>query len=171
MLPRVDRLAASRRGGIMEVQLFSVKLALLCFWTLWLSITFLTNVCGGLKALGVLPSRWKFASDNYHAVVQATSVYRAPRRLAGLLFFGVVLWQLIAVALFGCALVSSFTHGALDFASINSAFAVGVGFWAALMIADEIFLRYENESWHALLLIAQLATWMSLYGLPEWPFE
>jgi hypothetical protein len=151
----------------MEVQLFSVKLALLCFWTLWFLITLLTSVCGGLKALGVLPSRWKFASDNYQAIVQAAQVYRAPQWLAGFLFTGVVLWQLIAVALFGCALVSSFTLGALDFASMNSAFAVGVGFWAALMIADEIFLRYENESWHALLFIAQLATWMSFYVLPS----
>jgi len=149
----------------MEVQLFSVKLGLLFFWILWLSITLLTNLCGGLKALGVLPSQWKFASDNYQAVVQATSVYRAPRWLPGLLFSGVLLWQLLAVVLFASALVSSFKLGGPDFPSINSAFAVGAAFWAALMIADEIFLRYEIESWHALIFIAQLVTWMSLYVL------
>jgi hypothetical protein len=150
----------------MDVELLSVKLGLVSFWTLWLSITLMTNVCGGLKALGVLSNDWEFASDNYRAVVQAASVYRAPRWLPVVLFSGVIIWQFLAVILFATASISSFELGALDYRAVNSAFAVSVGFWAALMIADEIFLRYEVEGWHALLFIAQLATWMSFYVLP-----
>jgi hypothetical protein len=151
----------------MEISLFTAKLGFLAFWTAWLSITFLTNLFSGLKAMGTLSSNWKFASDNFQAVAQAISLSRAPRWLAALLFTGVVLWQLAAVLLFGCALLSSLKLGSLDMAAINAAFAVGLSFWAGLMIADEIFLRYEVESWHALLFLAQLVTWMSLYVLPS----
>ena len=63
--------------------------------------------------------------------------------------------------------LSCFKLGGVDFPSINSAFVVGVGFWAALIIADEMFLRYEIESWHALLFIAQLVTWMGFDVLPS----
>jgi hypothetical protein len=150
----------------METNLFTVKLVLLFFWTAWFFITFLTNLFGGMKALGLLPAKWKFASDNFQAVAHAASIYRAPGRLAALLFSGVVLWQILVVTLFGRALILSFKMGSLEFISLNTAFTAGIAFWAALMIADEVFLRYENQSWHALLFIAQLVTWMSLYVLP-----
>jgi hypothetical protein len=150
----------------METNLFAAKLGLLSFWSLWFLIAFLTNLCGGLKSLGFLPAKWKFSSENFRAVTQATAVYRLPRRLAAVLFAGVLLWQLLAVALFGFALASSFKAGALDLASVNAAFAAGLGLFAAFMIADEVFLCYENESGHALLFTAQLVTWMSFYVLP-----
>jgi hypothetical protein len=150
----------------MEINLFTVKLVLLFFWTAWFFITFLTNLFGGLKALGVLSQNWKFASDNFRAVAQVASIYRSTRWLTVFLFCGVLLWQLFALTLFGRALVFSSKLGVIELTSVNGAFAAGIAFWAALMIADEVFLRYENQSWHALLFIAQLVTWMSLYVLP-----
>jgi hypothetical protein len=69
-------------SSIMNEGLFPAKLGLLFFWMLWLWIAFLTNLCGGLKALGVLPRSWRFASDNFRAVAEAASRYRAPPWLA-----------------------------------------------------------------------------------------
>lgn len=151
----------------MNEGLFPAKLGLLFFWMLWLWIAFLTNLCGGLKALGVLPRSWRFASDNFRTVAEAASRYRAPPWLAVFLFAAVATWQFLSSWLFGQAVLSSLMMGHLDYVWVDRAFAVGLGLWAALLIADEFFLRYENEATHLLIFIAQLVTWLSLYFLPS----
>lgn len=146
--------------------MFGVKVGLLCFWSAWFCVAFATNLCGGLKALGKLPAGWRFASDNFAAVAEAAKIHRAPKRLAAFLFSGAVLWQLAAAALFGRAAMSSLARASLDRSALDAAFAAGAGLWAAFMVADEIFLRYENEGSHAILFTAGLASWMAIYVLP-----
>ena len=68
-----------------------LKHGLVLFWALWLSITWLTNACDGLKALGLLGNRWPWASGNYARMVATTQQYALPRWLPALLFLGVVL--------------------------------------------------------------------------------
>jgi hypothetical protein len=119
-----------------------------------------------LKALGVLPEKWKFASQNFQAVAEATAIYHSPRWLPALLFSGVVFWQLLAAVLFGWAPISSLGAGVLAWASLGIAFTVGLGLWVAFIIADEIFMQYDNESSHVLLFVALLVTLVSLYVLP-----
>ena len=150
----------------MEVNLFTLKLGLLAFWAAWFAIVFLTNLSSGLKSAGVLPVSWKFASKNDAAVAKATSIYGAPPWVPRLLFLGVVLWQLLATALYGWAFAASLKAGVIAWSAVNTAFAVGLGLWAAFMIADEITIKYAYEQSHELLFIAQLATLMALYLLP-----
>jgi hypothetical protein len=145
----------------------TLKLGLLFFWTAWLAIVFLTNLCGGLKALGVLPDTWKLASQNFRAVVGATSVYRAPRWVPAVLFAGVIAWQLAAALLFGWAFVSSLAAGRPAWAPIHAAFATALALWAAFMIADEICKQYETQSSHVSFFTAQLLTLVSLHLLPS----
>jgi hypothetical protein len=133
------------------------KFGLLVFWAVWFFITFASNACGGLKALKLLPARWKFASENYDA----------PGWLAAVLFSGVLLWQLAAAVLFARASVSFFVDGNLAMSAATKAFAAGAGLPAAFMLADEIFLQYERQTSHATFFIAQLATWMAVLLLPD----
>ena len=151
----------------MEIKFLVLKVGLLSFWGLWLLIAFLTNLFEGLKLLRVVPQRWKFASQNFHAVAQATATYHAPPWLPRLLFLGVLLWQLLALGFFGWAIVSSFVAGSLDWGPLNAAFAASLGLLAALMIADEILKQYDLERAHVLFFIAQLVTLMVLYVLPS----
>ena len=142
-----------------------IKLGLVAFWAAWFWIVLLTNVLGGLKALGRLSPKWKFASANYEAVAKAIAVYRPPRRLAAWLFASVVLWQLAAALLFTWAAWSSVSSGTIDLAAAHRAFGCGIALWAAFMLADEITLKYEFERTHELLFIAQLASLMALHLL------
>ena len=150
----------------MENELYALKLGLIAFWGIWFTIVLLTNVFAALRALRAVPQKWKFASQNFELVVQATSRYQSPRWLAGILFCGVVLWQLITVVMFGSAFASALTAGSLDWIWVNAAFSVGIALFAAFMIADEIFMQYNNERSHVLLLVGQLVTLVSLYLLP-----
>jgi len=150
----------------MEIKLYALKLGLIAFWGIWFTIVLLTNVFAALRALRVVPQKWKFASQNFELVVRATSRYQSPRWLAGILFCGVVLWQLITVVMFGSAFASSLAAGSLDWIRVNAAFSVGIALWAAFMIADEIFMQYNNERSHVLLFVGQLVTLVTLYLLP-----
>jgi hypothetical protein len=115
----------------MDVNLATLKSGLVLFWAAWLTIVCLTNILAGLKALGILPEGWKFASGNYQAVLDTVSTYSWPAWSAGLLFLGVIAWQALAVFLFWRAFLGS---GA---GAVVAAFAASLGLWAAFMLADE----------------------------------
>ncbi len=151
----------------MQIDLMTLKLGLLLFWAVWLSLVFLTNLFAGLKAIGILPDKWKFASKNYEAVVKTTSTYTATAWLPGFLFAGVILWQGLALFLFWLASIRSIQGGSLNLTSAATAFAVSLGLWAAFMIADEVFQVYETERSHLLILVGQLLTLISFYVLPS----
>jgi hypothetical protein len=151
----------------MDMNMFVFKLGLVFFWGLWLLIVFLTNLFEGLKALRILPPYWRFASQNFQAVAQATATYHAPPWVPRLLFFGVLCWQIVALLFFGRALVFSIEEGAPASGPLNAAFASSLGLLAAFMIADEICKQYDTERAHILFFIAQLVTWLALYVLPS----
>lgn len=150
----------------MVAGLYWFKLALLAFWALWFAIVVLTNVFGGLKAMGRLPGSWTFASSNYEAVARATARYRPPPWVPGLLFAAVVVWQAAVAALLAWALAASIAAGSLAWPIVNLALGGGIALWAAFMLADEITLKYEFERTHELLFIAQLASLIAMHLLP-----
>lgn len=143
-----------------------LKLSLLAFWAAWFAVVFLTNLFGGMKALGRLPPSWRFASRNYEAVAKAVAAYQPPRALAPALFVGVLAWQLVLAALFTWAAASTAMRGAVDLAAANRALAGAILLWAAFMLADEATLKYEFERTHELLFLAHLATLLALHLLP-----
>jgi hypothetical protein len=133
---------------------YPFKVAILAFWTLWFSVVFLTNVFSALKAAGKVGPGWKFASKNYESVAKAVSLYEARPWVPRALFGGVLAWQLVTAYLFAAAIVAATSAGEMDFAAVNLAFASGMGFFGALMLADEVTIKYAYEQAHELLLLA-----------------
>ncbi len=144
-----------------------LKLGLLVMWTAWFSLVVFTNAFDALKMLGVLPQRWRFASQNFQQLRDAVAVYSAPSWLAGVLYAGVIAWQLVIAAFMWRALLASAAAGQLALAAIDAAFFLALGLWAAFLLAEEIFKQYQTESKHILLFMAQLLTLSALHLLPD----
>jgi hypothetical protein len=141
-----------------------LKRGLLLFWGVWLAVVFATNFCDGLKALGLLGEGWAFASGNYRLVEQTTARYGTPGWLNGLLFVGVVCWEGAAALLFCLA---GLVWGRGEGRRLRRfAFALGLGLWAAFLLADEVLVAYALEGTHLRLFTAQLATLLAVELLP-----
>lgn len=147
----------------MTLTLHTIKLALLVFWSLWLSIVFMTNAFEGLILINVLPQSWKFASKNFQSIKEATAKYALTAKWAGILFFGVVIWQAAAAVFFWLA-VAGFLRGHTQ--ALYSGFFVSLSFWMAIMIADELFKAYEKQISHLLVFSAQLISMLVILALP-----
>ena len=143
--------------------MYWLKLGLILFWGAWFSIVFLTNAFSAMKAGGMLPPTWRFASKNDEMVAKAVSIYAPPPWVPRFLFLGVMAWQLLAAALFWYALASSGGAGIVDLDAVNAACGAGIALWAAFMIADEITIKYAMEQPHELLFIAQLASLLVMH--------
>jgi hypothetical protein len=147
----------------MFISSLALKTGLVFFWALWLSIVFLTNLFAGLKHLSLLPPGWKFASENDQMIQKAVAVYNPPAWLADLLFLGVVIWEGAAAAFLWNALRLMLDTGLAGLPAVDTAFAVLLGLWAALMIANEVFLDYPNQATQLMIFIAQLATLVAIH--------
>jgi hypothetical protein len=141
-----------------------LKRTLLAFWAAWWSVVFATNALDGMKALGLLPESWAFASGNYSFLAQTTARYGTPGWLSALLFAGVICWEGLAAVLFWLA-TGTFRSGGRRYA----AFTVGLALWLAFAVADEVFISYAVEGTHLRLFTAQLATLLAIELLPEGP--
>jgi hypothetical protein len=148
----------------MVIGLAILKQGLVFFWSVWITLAFVTNGFDGLKVAGVLPDGWKFASGNYAYIDDATDKYAVPGWLTGLLFAGVLVWEGLAVVLYWIGFSSYVGDGGLG--GITTALAVTIALWAAFMIADEVFRIYEQQTTHVLLFISQMVTLLALYVLP-----
>ncbi len=109
--------------------------------------------------------QWKFASKNYESVAKAVSLYEAAPWVARVLFALVLVWQLAAAYLFAAALVACTSGSGIDLDAVNLAFAAGMGFFASLMLADEITIKYAYEQAHELLLLVAAASLLIIHTL------
>jgi hypothetical protein len=132
----------------------------LLFWAIWFSIVALSNLADALKHLGVLPAGFTFASGNFAFMQQVIAVHHTPSLLAVVMFAGVILWEIAAAALFFQAFAKSRIASVDEGAAVTRAFTVSVAFWAAMMIASEIFISYNVEATHTRLLIASLVSFI-----------
>lgn len=144
---------------------FTIQIGLLVFWALWLTLVFFTNLFDGLKQAGVLPESWRFASGNYKAMRDVTDGYRVPDKVVGLLFAGVVLWEMLAMGLMWRAVLMFGPAG--SFAATYAAFAVSLALWAAFILADEVFDAYDMSHVHMVLFAVQLLSLLAVVLLPE----
>jgi hypothetical protein len=104
----------------MDLHLLTLKVGLLSFWGLWLSIVLITNLFEGLKLLRIVPPYWRFASQNFQAIAQATGTYRADPWVPKLLFLGVLCWQCGTLGLFARAIITTSTDGILRLGPVNA---------------------------------------------------
>jgi hypothetical protein len=129
-----------------------LKRLLLLFWAAYFTIVLATNACDAAKAAGLLNDSWTFASGNYLFVCETTARYGPPGWVNAALFAGVVIWEAAAAASFWWAAL------AYNRRSSYAAFTIGLGLWAAFLLADEICIVYAVEGTHLRLLVAQLVT-------------
>jgi hypothetical protein len=133
-----------------------IRTGIVAFWAVWFLIVTATNACDVLKATQILPQDWSFASGNYQFMQTVTSRYHLPESVMRFLFVGVVCWEGLACIMFWRAAFLVGTNSIAGEQSMRTAFAIGLGLWAAFVIADEIFIAYSVEGTHVQLFIAQL---------------
>ncbi|MGA0560343.1 hypothetical protein ACO2Q8_27010 [Larkinella sp. VNQ87] len=134
---------------------------LLLFWSLYVSLVFLSNTADALRALNWLPANWIFVSGNYALVRQVISIYSTSVWLSGLFYGGVLIWQSVGSILLWRAFAATLRQTPNRQAATERALTVLIGLWAAFIVADEFFLAYELpglSSTHFSLLLTSLAT-------------
>jgi hypothetical protein len=127
---------------------------ILWFWAVWLTIVALSNIADALKGTGILPAHFPFASGNFGFMKSVMAAFHPPALLAVLLFAGVIVWEVTAAVLHWRAALQRTRS------SIENAFLVSAGLWAAFCIADEVFISYGVEATHLRLLIAAMVSVM-----------
>lgn len=143
-----------------------LKQFLLVFWALWFTVVFLSNLADAAKAAGLLSASWPFASGNWQAIHDSTARYGVGDTVNGVLFCGVIVWELVAAALFWRAAVL-WSKSSSERTAVYNAFISSICLWGAFLIVDEICIAYVLESTHLGLFTAHLATLLAIELLPE----
>jgi hypothetical protein len=145
----------------------ALKFVLLFVWAAWLTVVFTTNALDGLKALGVLPENWAFASGNYRLLVATTARYGTSAGINAVLFAGVIAWEAAAAVLFWRAVWLFPSRGTKGNGPAHLAFAVSLALWGSFLFADEIFVAYGLEGKQLLLFTSQLVALLVIELLPD----
>jgi hypothetical protein len=138
--------------------------ALMLFWALWLTVATVTNATNALKAAGALPKDFAFAAKNLELVETTVSIFGVPEAVSWLLFLGVIAWGTAASFLLFRAAARA-RRG--DDGGITLAFAAAMGFFAAFMLADELFLAYVVQATNTRTFAALGVTYLIVRGRAE----
>ena len=137
---------------------------LLLFWSAWFSVVFSSNLADGLVAVGLLPHGWRFASGNFRMIGQSIGIYSLGESWAAIFFAAVVLAQLGAATLFWRAFLDRDCIKPGN-RTVLPAFVLGIGLFAAFLVADEFFIVYDRlaglETTHLLVLCALLLSYIT----------
>jgi hypothetical protein len=144
----------------------AIKCGLICFWAIWFTVVFASNVCDALVQIGMLPANWPFASGNYAAIVKVTARYAVPSAVSGALFVGVILWEGIGTFLFWRAVFVGRRAGSGRDA-MYPAFGCGLALMTAFVITDEVCIVYGLEASHLRLFVAMLVSLLFIELVPE----
>jgi hypothetical protein len=158
-----------RRGQPQEVSITPKSHNILCrgllfFWSAWFSIVFASNLADGLQQAGLLPETWRFASGNFGLIVQSIEIFSLEKAWAVILFGGVLITQLgVSVLFWRAFLIRASLARPVD-QKVVQAFALGIGLFAAFLVADEILVVYHRfsglETTHFLILCALLLSYL-----------
>ena len=141
-----------------KLRFSTIQTGLVLFWASWLTLVTLTNFADAMRQLDVLPSDFTLASYNFDLVKKTVGAHGIPTSIAGVLFAGVILWELLGSILFWRAWRIMRRHGNGAAEEVAQAFAVSLALWAAFLIATEATVNYETAATHKTTLIAQLAS-------------
>jgi len=149
----------------------TLKRLLLLFWAVWLSLVVSGNTCDALKALGVLPESFAYASGNYRTILEVLAPFDLPVALGGVLFAGVILWETIAAASFWwIGLTFQGYHARERRGLLIFTIMLSLGLWGTFQIACEALpspLAYQLAGTHRMLFTETLATLLAVVLLPE----
>jgi hypothetical protein len=135
----------------------------LVFWAAWLSIVATTNVLEGLAAVGTVPETFRFVSGNWRWINQVMDPLGVPRASQAFLFVAVIIWEMVAAALFWWA-VATYRGRPLS-RERPALYACGVNLtlWASFQVLDEVFIAYQPEAVHRVIFVSQLVTVLLLH--------
>jgi hypothetical protein len=148
-----------------------IKLGILFFWAAYFTLVLASNAADALRTAGLVPATFPFVSGNYELIDSATRIYAIPAFGVAALFAGVLLWQLVASALFWQSF-ARFRRSDRPARDANAAFAAGLGLWAAFILADEALIAYEVaglEATHVRLLATQLISLLVFHSKLDRP--
>lgn len=148
------------------ITLGTVKRGVLVFWAAWLSVVALTNVLDALKAIGTLPASWAWASGNFGWIQETMKPLGVSIGVEGALFFGVIVWEMLAAALFWRATVSYRNRSLRYEPATVLACGVNLALWCAFQVLDELFLAFQPEGVHRVIFANQILTLLLLQLLP-----
>lgn len=144
-----------------------LRRGLVLFWAAWFSLVLATNAADALRALGLVAPAESFASGNFALVRETVSRHGVPAWGAAVLFAGVLAWQGAAAVLLWRAGLDARAFAVRLHPKVATAFGVGIGLWAAFLLADELFLAYAVARTHVGLFSAQLLTLLAIALLPD----
>jgi hypothetical protein len=137
---------------------------LLLFWSAWFSVVFTSNLADGLREVGVLPRGWRLVSGNFKLINESIDIYSLGKSWAAIFFGAVVVAQLGAALLFWRAVLDRDSITKPGDRKALQAFSLGIGLFAAFLVADELFIVYDRisglETTHLLVLCALLLSYL-----------
>jgi hypothetical protein len=145
----------------------AIKRGLLLFWSLWFSIVFAITVFDALQALGVIDKSWKFGSGILALISADTAMYGVPAGVHGVWRLAVIVCEGLAAVVFWRALHKFRGLGNADRHALAAAFGLAVSLFAAFLVADRFSGNHLCEAMHLKILVAQLASLLGIYLLPE----
>lgn len=136
----------------------AVVAGLLLFWGLYFSLAGTGNLLDLLKQIERRGRYFKFSSGNYELLSKVASKYGTPPRVIKSIFAFIMSWELLSAASYLAAL-ALYVSGSAWFAQY--AFFTGMGLFAGLVLGNEMFVFYEDEEEHVVLLMAQLISYIA----------
>lgn len=135
-----------------------LRKGLVLFWAVWLTLVAGTNLADALVQLDVLPAGFTWASYNFGLVEQTLAKHGIGSGFAGILFAGVIAWQVLALALLWRAWAALVRGASGTAPEVLQAFVVSLALFAAFLVATEVFVTYDTATSHKLTFIALIAS-------------
>ena len=123
------------------------KRVIVAFWAIWWLLAFLTDVLGGLKALGLIAPSW-LGETNFEFMVQTLAPFGAPDWLPPIFFVGIITWSFLSTILLTVAAMTPIQPWPRWQRRVDAAFIVSLGLWLAFFLADQVVMKFDLEQNH-----------------------
>ena len=144
-----------------------LKRVILLIWALWSALVTFSNICDGLKTVGILPDRFRFVSGNFGYIQAATQIYFFPVWLNAILFITVILWEFALCILFFKAF---FQYNEENNSLVLMPFLFGISLFGGFLVLDEFLITYDRlgaiEQSHLAYLMGMLISFLTIRLIP-----
>lgn len=141
-----------------------LKKSIVLFWTFWWIIILWTDGISALAHLGLLNASW--APDKYNFFADTLKMYSVGSWVPAFLYIGIVLWVSIIVITFLWTSSGLMKKQGVWLPRARIAFILSLLLWFALLIADQIIMRYDIENIHMIQAGFQFISYLTLYLFP-----
>ncbi len=125
----------------MKINNSIIKRTILLIWAFWALFVTLSNICDGLKTMGLLPDNFRFVSGNFGYIQAATQIYYFPLWLNAILFILVILWEGMMCFLFFKSFLK-FKESGSQMTLLP--FLAGIILFGGFLVMDELLITYDR---------------------------